>query len=270
MQVEDVTRIGLPAGRAAEQEGNLAVGPGVLGQIVIDEQRILSLVHEVLAHRATGVGRQVPERGGVARGGGDDDRVIHRPPLLERGGDLRHGGGPLADGDVDADHALALLVDDGVERDRRLAGLAIADDQLPLAASDGNHGVDRLDAGLQRRVDGLAGDHPRGDLLHRRELLGRDRPLAVDRLAQGIHDPPDQRLADRYLDDLAGSTDLIAFLDALVRAQDDGADRVFFEVEGDASYAPFEFQHLERLGGLQAIDLRDPVAYLGDNTDVGG
>src|SRR5207302_10534061 len=37
-----------------------------------------------------------------------------------------------ADGDVNADHVLALLVDDGVDRDRGLAGLAVADDQLAL------------------------------------------------------------------------------------------------------------------------------------------
>ena len=61
---------------------------------------------------------------------------------------------------------------------------------------------------------------------------------------------------------------MIAFLDALIRAEDDGADRVFFEVEGDAGDAPLEFEHLERLGGLQAIDLRDPVAHLGDDADI--
>ncbi len=45
---------------------------------------------------------------------------------------------------------VALLVQDGVQRQRGLAGLAVADDQLTLAAADGDHGIDRLDAGLHR------------------------------------------------------------------------------------------------------------------------
>jgi hypothetical protein len=43
-------------------------------------------------------------------------------------------------------------------RRRGLAGLAVADDQLALAAADRDHRVDRLDAGLQRLVTGWRSD----------------------------------------------------------------------------------------------------------------
>jgi hypothetical protein len=46
-----------------------------------------------------------------------------------------------------------LLVDDRVHRDGGLARLAVADDQLALAAADRDHRVDGLDAGLQRLLD---------------------------------------------------------------------------------------------------------------------
>ena len=62
----------------------------------------------------------------------------------------RYGRFLLADGNVDADNILALLVDDSVERDRGLTGLAVADDKLTLAAADRNKRVDSLQAGLQR------------------------------------------------------------------------------------------------------------------------
>ena len=42
-----------------------------------------------------------------------------------------------------------------------LAGLPVADDQLPLAAADGDHGVDGLDAGLQGHVDRFPVDDAR-------------------------------------------------------------------------------------------------------------
>ena len=65
----------------------------------------------------------------------------------------------LADGDVDADDVAVALVDDRVDGDGRLAGLAVADDQLALAAADRRHGVDGLDAGLQRHFHRLPAGH---------------------------------------------------------------------------------------------------------------
>ncbi len=68
----------------------------------------------------------------------------------------------LADGHVDADHVLAALVDDGIDGNGRLAGLAVADDELALAAADGDHGVDGQDARLQRFAHRRAVDNARG------------------------------------------------------------------------------------------------------------
>src|SRR3546814_9253821 len=71
----------------------------------------------------------------LRRGRGDDDRIFHRAIFFELTHDLRDGRALLADGDVDAIELLALigalvgfaLVDEGVDRDRGLAGLAVAD-----------------------------------------------------------------------------------------------------------------------------------------------
>ena len=86
-----------------------------------------------------------------------DDGVIERAVLLERRHHLGHLGLLLANGDVDAEEVAALLVDDGIDGDGGLAGLAVANDQLALAAADGDHGVDGFDAGLDGGVDALAG-----------------------------------------------------------------------------------------------------------------
>ena len=125
-------------------------------------------VAEVLAHRAAGVRRDVLHRRRIGRRGRDDDGVLHGAVVLERLHHLRHGRALLADRDVDADDVAALLVDDRVERDGGLAGLAVADDQLALAAADRDHRVDGLDAGLQRLFHRLAVDDAG------REALDRD------------------------------------------------------------------------------------------------
>ena len=69
--------------------------------------------------------------------------------LLDDGG---HGRLLLADGHVEAAHVLALLVDDRVDGDGGLARLAVADDELALAAADRDHRVDGLDARLHGLV----------------------------------------------------------------------------------------------------------------------
>ena len=47
VQVEDVARVGLAARRAAQQQGDGAVGLGLLRQVVEDDQHVLAAVHPV-------------------------------------------------------------------------------------------------------------------------------------------------------------------------------------------------------------------------------
>src|SRR5437899_216971 len=219
--------------RATKRQGELAIRPRLLGQVVVAAEGLLSLLHEVLAHRATCVRRNEVERGRFGRGGRDDDRVAHRLVLFQRCSDASDGRGVLADGDVDADEVLAFLVDDRVEQDGRLARESVSDDQLTLAATERDHRVNCLDSGLHRAVDALPGDHAWRDLFERHGLGGLHRTLAVDRLAKWIHDPADQLLADGHLEEASSSTDLVALVKVSERAEDDRAHLVLFEVQGE-------------------------------------
>ncbi len=164
VQIEHVARIGFAARRAAQQQRHLAIGDGLLGQIVIDDDGVHAVVAEILAHGAAGERRQELHRRRIGGGGGDDDRVFQRALLFEHLHELRDGRALLPDRDIDAVEldllvgrlVERLLVEDGVERDRGLAGLAVADDQLALAAADRDQRVDRLEAGRHRLVHRLA------------------------------------------------------------------------------------------------------------------
>jgi hypothetical protein len=53
VQIEDVSRIRLTSRRPPENQGQLAIGRGLLGEIVVDTKRRLAfLVHEVLGDGA--------------------------------------------------------------------------------------------------------------------------------------------------------------------------------------------------------------------------
>ncbi len=109
----------------------------------------------------------------------------------------------LPDGDVDAFNAGALLIDDGVDGDRGLAGLAVADDEFALAAADRHHGVDGLEAGLHRLRHALAENHARRHALQGDFELGVHRALAVDGHAQRIDDAAQKLGTHRHFEDAA-------------------------------------------------------------------
>ena len=234
----------------------------MLGQVVVHADGVAAVEEEVLAHGGAGERRHPLDRRGFGGRGADDDRVVHRALVAQPLVDLGDRRGLLADRDVDADHVLAALVEDRVDEDRGLAGGAVADDQLALAAADRDHRVDRLQTGLERLVHGLPIDDAWRLELERPALRRLDRCTAVERVPEGIDDAADQRVPDRDTRNLAGAADGLPFLDELPVAEERRADVVLLEVEGDAADAVLELEQLERDGVLEAVDAGDAVADL--------
>lgn len=58
------------------KDRNLAVGHGLLGQIVVDDEGVLAVVAEELSHRTARVRRQVLQGSSVGGRGSHDDSVI--------------------------------------------------------------------------------------------------------------------------------------------------------------------------------------------------
>jgi hypothetical protein len=117
VEVEDVAGIRLAAGRAAEEERHLAVRPGVLREVVVDAQGVLDGVaveldadlHDLLAHRRSGVRGEVLERRRVLGPGHDDDRVAEGAVALEDGDRVGDRRELLADRHVKADEVRGSL-----------------------------------------------------------------------------------------------------------------------------------------------------------------
>ena len=261
MQIEHVAGVGLTAGRTSQQQAQGAVGNGVLGKIVVDDQHILPLVHKILADGRAGIGRDILHGGGLAGAGADDDGVRHGVVLAQHLRDLRHGAGLLADGHVDADHILTLLVQDGVDGDRCLAGLAVADDQLTLAPSDGEHGVDGQDAGLHGGVHRLTVDDAGGRTFDHAVCIGRDVAAVVDGCAQRIHHAADHGIGHADAGGLAGTVHGAALADLLHPAKQDAADAVAPQLLHHAPDAALKEQDLAVGRVFQASHIGDAVRH---------
>src|SRR5207245_6829385 len=85
--------------------------------------------------------------------------------------------------------------------------------------------------------------------------------FGVERIAQRIDDAADDGVTDRHAEQVAGASDLVAFDDFQVLAEDDDADRILFEVEGEsANPRARELDHLAGHDAGQAVDASDAVA----------
>src|SRR5690606_34686699 len=125
-------------------------------------------------------------------------------------------------------------------------------------------------AGGHRLMNRLAGNDARGLHVNAAALLGIDRALAVDRVAEGVHNAAQQLRTDRNVNDGARTLDDVAFLDVAVVTEDHDADVVDFEVQRHAADAAGELDHFPGLDVVQTVDAGDTVtdgkhlAYLRD------
>ena len=244
MQIEDIAGVRFASGRTVQQQGDLTVRYGVLGEIVVHDQHVAALVHEILAHRRAGKRRDVLKRRGIGRRGAYDRRILHRTGGLQPRGDLRNGGALLADGNIDAEHILPLLGENGVDSDGGFAGLTVADDELTLAAADGHERVDRLDAGVQRHGDRLPVGNG-GRLKFDGPGLGApDAAPAVDGLAESVHNAAEHRLADGHACHLVQTAHAAVAVHMVVAAKDDAADAVGLDIHDHAALAVDELDQL--------------------------
>ena len=270
VEVEDVAGEGFAARRTAQEQGHLAVGLGVLGQVVIDDEGVAAAVHPVFGHGAAGVGREVLQRGGLGGVGQDDGGVFHGPGVFQLLVESRHGGELLADGHIEAVDVAALLIEDGVDSDGGLAGLAVADDEFALAAADGGEGVDGLQAGLHRGVDVAALDDGGGGSLDGHLGIGGDGALAVKRAAECIDHAAGEGGARRHGDDATGAMEAVAFAHVDVAVEDGDAHNVLFQVQRQTGHAVLGLDQLVVHHAFQTVHAGDTVADGEHGAELGG
>ena len=123
------------------------------------EYTMFSVFTEPLSHSTS------RERGEVLERSSNDDGVLHGVILLEGLHKLSDSRTLLTNGDVNTVQLLLLilaivpplLVENDVDSNGGLSGLAVTDDQLTLTTANGNYGVNGLDASHHGLVDEMTG-----------------------------------------------------------------------------------------------------------------
>src|SRR5208283_6181521 len=99
VEVEYVARVGFAARRPPQQKRHLAVGDRLLGEVIVNDDRVHAVVAEELANRAPGKRGEELHWRRVRRGGGDDDGIFERAVLFQHLDELRNRRTLLSDSD---------------------------------------------------------------------------------------------------------------------------------------------------------------------------
>src|SRR5208337_1507729 len=174
----------------------------------------------------------------------------------------------LAYGNIDANDIAALLVDDRIKGNRRLSCLAVTDDELPLSPTNRDHRINCLYSCLERLPDRLPVNNTRCNDINYSACLGIDRPLAVNRLPDGIYNASDHFLSDWDRHDLSRPFDNVAFLNVGVLAEQDRSNHVFFKVKRHAKDIIGELEKLRRHAVVESVNPGDTIADRNYNTHL--
>ena len=174
---------------------------------------------------------------------------------------LCHGRRLLTDGVINADHILALLVQDGVNGNRGLTGLAVTDDQLTLATPNGEHRVNGQNTGSQRGIYRLPIHNGGCRFFNRAVVVGLDLALAVDGLAQSVDNTANKALAYRHAGTLMGTHSGRALVDLAILAKQDATDLVLLNILDHALDPGVKHHDLAVHGVVHTVNGGNAVAY---------
>ena len=156
VNIKNITRIGFPSWRPAQEQRQFAISARVVRKIVIDDQHVTALLHEVFSDTRCRVRGDVDEPGRRIAFRYNYNGVAHGALFAECCDCPGSAGRMHANSAIDAENVFAALIQYGIECDSGFTCLTIAQNQFPLTPADRNQRVDGLDSGLQGIVTDLS------------------------------------------------------------------------------------------------------------------
>ena len=265
MQIKHIARESFAPRRTTQQEGNLAISHGLLGQIVINNQRVLSAITEILTHGAARISGHILHGSGLGSRRCHNNGVFHGASLFKRTHHILDAGRFLSNRHIYAGHVLTFLVDDGVNSNSRFASLPVTNDQFALTTSDGHHGVNRFQTRLHRLTDALTRNHARSHFFNNVRQFGVDWAFTVNWLPQRIDHASNQFRSHRHFQNASRAFDGITLRNMFIAPQDHGTNGIAFQIQrqaksGLAIRRHGKLQHLALHGIGEAMNANNAIS----------
>src|SRR5215469_9206967 len=176
-------------------------------------------IPEVFPHGTRGIGSNVLHRSGFGSRGRHDDGVVHGAVVIEDLDHLRNRGALLSNGTVNTNQIAALVVDDGIESDRRLTRLPVTDDEFALPTTNGDHAVNGFESCGHWFAHRLAIDNPGSQTFEGNVVGTRDYSLVVDGMAERVDHATDECISHGHAHNSPGALHFIALFDFRIVAE---------------------------------------------------
>ena len=173
----------------------------------------------------------------------------------------------MSDSYVNALHTKTALVDDGVDCDGGLTSFTVTNDELALSTTNGDHGVDCLDSGLEWLMHWLATHDSRSLNFYTTNDAANDVALTVDGLAQRVDNTTQQCVANRNRQDASGCFYWLAFFNAIGISENYSTNGVFVEVQSETNGAVFKLEQFVYCAIGKTRHAGDTVAHFCNTTD---
>src|ERR1700678_1535112 len=110
MNIEDVAGERFTSGRTAQQKRKLAIGAGMVCEVIVDNEHIAAQFHKVFCDACSGVGCDVDKAGSIVALCDDYNCVVQSAFFAERFHNLCDCRSPLADSANNADYVRPDLI----------------------------------------------------------------------------------------------------------------------------------------------------------------
>ena len=239
----------------------------MLGQIIVYDQYIFSLIHEILCQCGSGVRCHILKRCRIGCGGNHNGCVFHGIMCFQSMNNLGYGRSFLTDCHINTFYIFALLVQNGINRNRSLTCLTVTDDQFSLSTSDWEHGVNGKNTCLHWYRYRFTIHNTRCFIFDRAVISGWDLSFSVNRRTQGIDNTAKELISYRDAGFLSGSHYFAAFTNLAVTSEQDTADLVTLDILYHTLDTVIKDYNFTVHGMVDTINVYDTVSNGLDNTD---
>ena len=233
----------------------------MLGKVIVYNQHVLSLIHEILAHGAARIRCNVLQRCRFRRCCSNNNGILHRTVLAQLFHKVGNCRSLLSDCYIDADNILPFLIQDGIHSNRCLPRLTISDDQLPLSSSNRNHGINCLNPCLQRFLYRLPIQNAGCRRFHRPILPCVNRTGSVNWLTDCIYNPADHGFSNRDRHNASGSFNRLPLSDSRILAEQHSRNTGLLQILRHSVGSVLKFQKLSGHTVHKAADSGNTIAH---------
>ena len=148
MQVENVTWVCFTPWWSAEKQGKCTISSGMLGQVIINNEDILALLHPLFTNCTTRIWCDVLQWCKFGCCCCNNNCIIHGSEGFQCVYNRRYCRLFLTNCNIDTKDILSFLIDNRIKSNGCLTSLSVTDNQLTLTTANRDHGVNRLNSCL--------------------------------------------------------------------------------------------------------------------------